>query len=251
MQEQDKKRFSEILRGCAATIGTTVDNDRLAGMWQLLYHLTVAELEQAVGRHMQDTRRGRYFPAPSDILAYCQGSTEISGNEAWSIAIQSFDEKQTVVWTQAMAEARMEATPVWESGDKIGARMTFLAAYERIRNQANKAQQWTVCLGFEQSGREAPIQAAVNAGRLQLENVKHMLPAPAPTGDGLAIAGLITGKTSPERKPSEKFRAYLAELKASIRPHRTTPLTVEQRVEMWNKHEALVIASLAKQEGRR
>lgn len=65
----------------------------------------------------------------------------LTPNEAWAVALQAKDERATVLWTDEMQEAWALAALVAGSGDKVGTRMTFLAAYERITSLARTAHR--------------------------------------------------------------------------------------------------------------
>lgn len=110
-------------------------------------------------------------------------NAHLSGNEAWALALQSTDEQETVVWTPEIARAFAAAKPVMsgERPDKVGARMAFLAAYERELATA-KAEawqpEWQVSLGHDPQRREIVLNDAVSAGKLPAPNVARMLPSP-------------------------------------------------------------------------
>lgn len=102
-------------------------------------------------------------------------------NEAWARALHSTDEQETVVWTPEIARAFGVAKPVLDGGDKVGARMAFLAAYEREVEAAKtegRPPEWQVSLGHDQQRREIVLTDAVNAGKLPAPKVAHLLPPP-------------------------------------------------------------------------
>lgn len=53
-------------------------------------------------------------------------------DEAWSIALAASDEHETVVLTTEIRQAMIASEPILEAGDKVGARMAFMSAYERL-----------------------------------------------------------------------------------------------------------------------
>ena len=70
-------------------------------------------------------------------------------DEAWSIALAASDEHETVVLTAEIRQAMIASGPILEAGDKIGARMAFMSAYERLVSFARAEDQpakWEVCL---------------------------------------------------------------------------------------------------------
>lgn len=107
-----------------------------------------------------------------DLLAPAGGW--LTANEAWSLALPAADERNTVVWTSEASKAWSVALPLLEVGDKVGARMAFIAAYERHVSTAKsegKQPVHEVSAGWDAPGRELAIQQAQIAG---------LLPPPAP-----------------------------------------------------------------------
>ena len=148
-------------------------------------------------------------------------------DEAWAIALGALDEADTVVWTDEMAEAFAVAQPVLEARDKVGARVAFRDAYERLvrdAREAGKGCKWVASIGHDATRREAALTQAVQRGRVAAASVAHLLPAPA--GDTPVGAALLEGKpqalleapnlTESERETNLRglavLRAHLAEL---------------------------------------
>ena len=158
--------------------------------------------------------------AMADILQRVQSSDGRPGkDEAWSIALLAGDEIETVVMTAEIQQAMTAASPILRLGDKVGARMAFMGAYERLVSAA-RAQAvpiaWCVSLGFDPARRVAAIESAVRmqlitheAGNQYLSDLRI---API-TADGQAIAGLITGLTV---APSPHLREKLAEVRQIV-----------------------------------
>jgi hypothetical protein len=140
-------------------------------------------------------------------------------DEAWSIAVLANDEFETVVMTGEIQLALNAARPVLDSGDKIGARMVFINAYERFvlhAREAAKPVNWHVSIGYDASRRAVAIEQAVQMQRIPHERGQQYLAdlriAPI-TDDGRAIAGLITGAVA---KPSPDMRDKLQAVKTSM-----------------------------------
>lgn len=148
-------------------------------------------------------------------------------DEAWAIALGALDEAETVVWTDEMAEAFAVARPVLEARDKVGARVAFRDAYERLvreGRESGKGCKWVASIGHDATRREAALIQAVQRGRVAAASVAHLLPAPA--GDTPVGAALLEGKpqalleapnlTEIERETNLRglavLRAHLAEL---------------------------------------
>lgn len=144
-------------------------------------------------------------------------------DEAWSIALSADDESETVVMTAEIRQAMTAARPILAQRDKVGARMAFLSAYERLVAQARaeaRPVSWSVSLGFDQGRRVAAIETAVRSKLITQETAGQYLSdlriAPV-TQDGQAIAGLLTGSTI---VPTEANRQRWQQLKADLQKSR-------------------------------
>lgn len=142
-------------------------------------------------------------------------------DEAWAIALQGSDERETVVMTAEIQKALIAATPILRLGDKVGARMAFLSAYDRYcaeaRNQGAPVK-WEVSLGFDPDRRRTAIEDAQRQGLLppadaarELARLEYTLP---PSDTGAAIAGLITGNSAVVLDP--EARGKLAAIKEGL-----------------------------------
>lgn len=140
-------------------------------------------------------------------------------NEAWAIALQSFDEAETVLMTAEIQQAAAAAAPIIEARDKVGARMAFIAAYQRLVDASRAAAGqvvWRVSLGHDSDRRVLAVEEAQRLGRLPAPEAQRLLAdlrAEPITGDGLAIAGLLTGSSA---KPSPELREKWQQLRAGI-----------------------------------
>ncbi len=155
------------------------------------------------------------------IMKHAQAADGRPGkDEAWAIALSANDEFDTVLLTPEIRQAMAASDPVLQAGDKIGARMAFMSAYERhcafARAEAQPVK-WEVSLGYDQARRVAAIEGAVRAKLITQDSAnKHLADlriAPI-TADGEAIAGLITGQVSTHA--SAKTKAKLAEVRSII-----------------------------------
>lgn len=116
-----------------------------------------------------------------DLLAPAGGW--LSANEAWSRALPAADENKTVVWTAEARKAWFVALPMIEARDKVGARMAFIAAYEReVANAKNTGAkpQHEVSPGEDELLRAAAISQAQSEGLLPAPARPLALPEPTP-----------------------------------------------------------------------
>ncbi|MDP9504539.1 hypothetical protein Q7O60_16200 [Pseudomonas protegens] len=136
----------------------------------------------------------------ASILKHAQSADGRPGkDEAWAIAMTTNDEFETVVLTDEIQLALAAAKPILDGGDKIGARMAFIDAYQRFVSQARedaKPVNWHVSVGFDANRRIQAVTKAMELKRIPLEHAQKYLAdlsVEPITEDGRAIAGLLTG----------------------------------------------------------
>lgn len=97
-------------------------------------------------------------------------------DEAW--AMIPHDEYTSVVMTEEMAEAMSIARQLLNEGDKIGARMAFKEAYNRIVEQnkrANISPKWFPSLGIDKESRQDALSKAVRLGRITQDHALSLI----------------------------------------------------------------------------
>jgi hypothetical protein len=160
----------------------------------------------------------------ADILQRVQAADGRPGkDEAWSIALMAGDEVETVVMTAEVQQAMSAAAPILKLGDRVGARMAFMSAYERLVTAARAVAvpvTWSVSLGFDPTRRVTAIESAVRmqlitqeAGTQYLADLR-IVPI---TEDGQAIAGLLTGLSV---QLSANLRSRWQQVRNELQAHR-------------------------------
>lgn len=203
---------------------------------ELTGKLTLAAILQRV--HVEDGRPGR--------------------DEAWAIALQAGDERDTVVLTSEIMAALQVARPILAARDKVGARMAFLNAYDRLTDQARQEAQpvkWELSLGFDPDLRVRAIEQARDLGRLPAPEADRLLlqhAQQAPSANGMAVAGLITGNSSkPDPQTREKLRAIRDGLQGRRRRKDIQARWDARKARMaLTKRKAEAVAAIAEQEAR-
>jgi hypothetical protein len=197
--------------------------------------------------------------AMADILQRVQTSDGRPGkDEAWAIAMTTNDEFETVVLTDEIQLALAAAKPILDGGDKIGARMAFIDAYQRFVSQARddaKPVNWHVSVGFDANRRIQAVTKAVEMKRIPQEHGKKYLAdlsVEPVTEDGRAIAGLLTGAVT---QPAPALREKLQMVKDSmLQMRRASAKRKDQiRIDAANdlaNRRALLIQQAEQQEGR-
>ncbi|MGG7670059.1 hypothetical protein [Yersinia ruckeri] len=179
--------------------------------WNALLPYDIDTVRQAFSNWLTDPDQGRFSPKPADIIRNIQtiaGKPDwLSANEAWALALPAQDEANTVVWTNEIAQAWNIALPIMQEGDKVGARMAFIAAYERLTKAAQgtgRSPEWSVSEGWDKETVKRSVEQAVTTGLLpkpKVEKYQLLLSDKGKLGNGVPT----------------KIRHFLDELKDKIK----------------------------------
>ena len=240
--DHDRKVFSDLLDELGETYGQTVSVGLKQTWWRLLAaHLDLPTLRQVLDCHLLDAERGRYFPRPSDVIAALERASggRPSSDEAWALAVDTFDEAASVCVTEEILLAATAAAPVWECGDRVGARMAFKGAYERLvaeRRRQGQPPQWRLSLGWDPGQRANAAERAVAAGRLSAEAVRHLLPAPEDENTPKRLTGTVVAIPQTEEAAIRQQLRTLREL--ILRAVPPTPAPPAERAQARREHIA-------------
>ncbi|MGQ7286037.1 hypothetical protein ACUN7Z_00630 [Vreelandella venusta] len=179
LTKTDAEELLEQLYATAEVLGSEIKPAAASLMIRDLRQYQRGEIEQSLARCRSELTGRLTLAAILERMP--SADAYLSANEAWALALSGQDELDTIVWTQEIANAMGAADRVLEIGDKVGARMTFIATYEREIAKAKaegRKPQWIVSLGLSQERRQEAIQEAVKKGLLEAPKVEHLLPAP-------------------------------------------------------------------------
>ena len=112
----------------------------------------------------------------SDILSRLEDGRPDAAT-AWQMLPQ--DERQTVVWTEEIAEAWGMAFPLLEQADVAAARSAFEQAYRKavlLARVQHVPVRWVPSLGSDTGSREQVLRDALDKGLLTAEHVEQLLP---------------------------------------------------------------------------
>lgn len=187
---------------------------------------------EEIKRGLEASRAKTFPPTLPEFLTLCRPVATVrpSADEAWALSLKAQDEAETVVWTQDMAEAWVICKPVMDSGDEVGARMAFKAAYDRICAQGRPVK-WIVSEGWDPERRLVAIEKARSIGLAieykpeqlqQIEQKRTLMPESVrkliqelskPVSDGPSLAELERQETQRLKQQSaEKVAAYRSKL---------------------------------------
>jgi len=224
MQRQDFNEFASLVTTTLELYDKTMSEGAISIWWSALEQYPIQVVRSGLSAHVQNPERGRFAPKPADVIAAIHehfARQWAGADEAWSLALQASDERNTVIWTEEAAKAFALASPILAEGDKVGARMAFKQAYERAVKaavEARRAPQPLVSIGWDAKGRLDALEAAVASGALTHQQAEvHLISARREIGeDGKAVAGLITGKVIQHPSAPEATKRRLDELKRVI-----------------------------------
>lgn len=173
-------------------------------------------LAKAFGR-VRTEHTGRLTPkAVLDRIDEAMGRP--GANEAWAMALTALDERNTVVWTVEMSDAWVVARDLAAQGDLVGARMAFIAAYERLVRTARderRLPEVTVSVGWDGEMRAPAVEKAVALGYLTREKALEHVPALGYEPDVASVA-LLTGNVAAAADAPPEVRARLAQLREDL-----------------------------------
>lgn len=198
MTHNDYEKFkSAWVNANAISANSKQLNDSLISYaFEILYEYPIEKILGALFIH---AKKQKFAPSPADVvdILSAQLPRHLGPEEAWAIALRSFDEALPVVLTQQILEAKALVQDIWDSGDAIATRMAFRETYNRILLTASDPK-WFLTQGDDKSLTADVVQKAVDMGRLPPGSAEqYRLEAPVMTTQKLIEqAHQRTGKVS-------------------------------------------------------
>ena len=182
MNKDETMEFFALLDQACEAIGKPAKSVNAKQVFlQILGGYGINNLRGAVYAHLSDPDRGRFVPTPADLKAQIDMAIQKDGrptaDEAWAIAVKLDDERATVVINGEIAQAWGVACEIMP--DRVGARMAFRSAYERLVSESRASGvdvNWYASIGFDIQGREGPLMEGVSKGLLIESHIKPLLP---------------------------------------------------------------------------
>jgi hypothetical protein len=174
MKESDKVEFIKSLVAMAAVFRHEIKPEIYDIYWSIFSEYELVEFKQACSKCTLDNK---FFPVPADIIQHipsAQKNIHVGAEEAWAIAEEAMDEHSTVFVTNEILEAKVICQDLYDSGDKVGARMAFKDAYNRIIKTA-QPPKWKMSEGYDKARKQDAIRNALALGRLSEEESKKYL----------------------------------------------------------------------------
>lgn len=192
MQHTDLKEFNTIIYETAQAFMTDLTPGMAKIHWNAYADLTIDQVREAFSQHIATANR---FPVPAQIRELANAgkpatSLDIDADEAWTIAVQASDERDSVVWTETICIAWGQVRDVFEF-DEVGARMAFRQIYSRLiaeHRAAGNVPAWELSAGYDAVGRVDAIEAAGRLGRHVHPKVREVYNLPPAS---VGIKGLL------------------------------------------------------------
>lgn len=206
--------MDKLLQNLAATaeiMGAELSPHALAMMAKDLAEYDGNLIMQALTNLRKSTARFNLGALIAEI-ELLNPNRRIGADEAW--ALYPHDEYSSAVITNEIAEAMQSAQPLLNEGDKVGARMAFKDAYNRIV-QKNKSEnvnpKWFVSLGTDLNSREVAIKNGIALGRIKENDYKNLIPVTydSKLTEIIATSGFLTSKLYSEediKRNKEKMK---------------------------------------------
>lgn len=232
--------IAEIVQAITVTAELTGASMSGVAIAVMAKDLTAQHSEEAIIRALTRCRRELCRPLTAGAVfeRLEQSDGRPTADEAWAIALDARDEALTVVWNDEICEAFALARPVLEAGDKVGARMAFRDAYDRVvRNgrDAGKDPTWSASLGWDSSHRESALKKAESLGLLPAPTVAALLPAPS---GGVLEQALFGNGTAPGTAPvSGDIALRCAELKKAMADSASRKLAAEEEAARFERED--------------
>ena len=183
MFKQEFEEFSKMLGDIAAMYNKPLSTTQTSMYFRALNQYPIESIQCALDAHVCSADRGRFMPLPADLIAQLE-TARFDGRpmaeEAWSNAIKSLDENETIVWTEETAEAWYScANELMLAGDKFNASRGFIAKYDDlvlIARKQNKPIVWQVAQGYDKDKRDQVIREAYKAKKITQAQAVVLLP---------------------------------------------------------------------------
>lgn len=181
MTEHEQEKILQLLVATAEIMGTELKPGAVMMMVSDLAEYEFKAVANALTRCRKELSGKLTLKAILDVLAPAGGW--LTANEAWAKALLALDEANTMVWDVETRRAWFIAEELMKSGDKVGARMAFIAAYEREVNAAKsegRRPQIEVSRGDREDLYLMALSDAQKAGLLPPPASQPALPPPTP-----------------------------------------------------------------------
>jgi len=230
MTTDDKKRFLELMNGCASSYSKQMEKNAISIFWDFLKDYDIGDVEKAFRQHL---RASKFFPTIAEIIEHIPNANaqeHIGADEAWIIAKTAMNPNSSVCATNEILQAFDTVQAVYSNRDENPARMAFREAYNRIVKASGIKPRWFMSVGEDKAQAEAVALKAVQLGRLPAGAAdKYRIEAPTTTVTKL-IEGYVS-KTTAEIRQDAMAGIKLSLVSSTKKPREKITLTDDQYAE--------------------
>jgi len=116
MKNQDIPVFTKLLAGIGELYGKAISETLTDIYWQTLKRFELEDIVQAFEAHVYNPDGGQYFPKPSDVVRFIEGSGETRALQAWAVvekAIRYIGAYKSIVFDDLIIHAVLEDMGGW------------------------------------------------------------------------------------------------------------------------------------------
>ena len=111
-----KIRFAKAMSALAEYYGRELSDGVIALYWQGLSQYEIADIEAAIGRHLQNPDTGQWMPKIADIVRMIDGTTQSAAAMAWAKvmrAVGSVGQYQSIAFDDAIIHLVIDDLGGW------------------------------------------------------------------------------------------------------------------------------------------
>lgn len=221
MQKNEFNQFAEMWAQSWEQAGAVISPGAVEMAFDALQDYDLQDIRRSLTVHMRDPERGRFAPKVADVVAVL-GAVDPdawpSPDEAWGIAVRTFDEADTCIVCDEIMTARESCEPVMKLGDEVGARMTFRDVFDRQRRAAianGRKPRWWMTPGYDRTLRAQRLAEAVALKRIP-PSVLVGLEAPLPDNPVVAMRRIAAAKDGAIKAQAEEAIAKLDAIRKAL-----------------------------------
>jgi hypothetical protein len=201
-----KIRFAKALSALAEYYGKELSDGVIALYWQGLSQYGIADLEAAIGRHLQNPDTGQWMPKIADIVRMIDGTTQGAAAMAWAKtmrAVGSVGQYQSLAFDDALIHLVIDDLGGWPGICQVEeAELPFLQ--KRFE---------TIYRAYKMRGSDVPPHRRYLVGVSEIQNgAKGYQPDPPRlVGDLERARAVLSGGSDAPRLPIHAADAVPAE----------------------------------------
>jgi hypothetical protein len=191
-----KIRFAKALSALAEYYGKELSDGVIALYWQGLSQYGIADLEAAIGRHLQNPDTGQWMPKIADIVRMIDGTTQGAAAMAWAKtmrAVGSVGQYQSLAFDDALIHLVIDDLGGWPGICQVEeAELPFLQ--KRFE---------TIYRAYKMRGSDVPPHRRYLVGVSEIQNgAKGYQPDPPRlVGDLAKAQAVLSGGSNAPRLP--------------------------------------------------